>query len=138
MATDQRRMFRTMHHFRAADKRRQRSPEVDYGCHWRVAGFPHPWRLSYIQNTGELYAVHTEMTLVYDDDLLLAYGPVFILGVVPPDPVIDWRRDLYYRTLDTILEGWAEVARGKCEERDTLRWVIDRLREVARHDEVKQ
>ena len=134
----ERRMFRTMHHFYAADPRRRRSGEADYGCHWRVAGFPRPWRLSYIQNTGEIYAVHTELTLAYDDDLLLAYGPVFLLAFVPPDPVIDCWRDVYYRTLDRVLEGWADVAHGRVEETDTLRWVIDRLREKSGGEDSEQ
>lgn len=38
---------------------RARSPEVDYGCWWwirRPAEYPH-WRVSFIVDTGEVYAV---------------------------------------------------------------------------------
>jgi hypothetical protein len=37
---------------------RARSLEVDYGVHWRRAGSRTSWRLSWIKNTGEMYAVN--------------------------------------------------------------------------------
>ena len=41
------------------DPSRKRSPEVDFGAHWRLAHDPggYPWRVSWIERTGELYAV---------------------------------------------------------------------------------
>ena len=123
----ERKMFRSMAAFYSDDRSRHRSAEADYGCHWRVAGFPRPWRVSYVQNTGEIYAVHTELSMVDEAEMLLAYGPVLVLGVVPPDPVIHCAKDVFYCTLDRILDGWADVATGTPFERDTLRWVADRL-----------
>jgi len=42
-----------------ADPRRQRSLEVDFGVHWRRLDDPggSPWRVSWIEATGELNAV---------------------------------------------------------------------------------
>ena len=79
----------TLEAYMAADgDLRARSPEVDYGTHWRTE--PElEWpmaRVSWIEATGELYAVtfHEE-------------NPVEVLAVIH-------RRDL----VEEILEGWAE------------------------------
>lgn len=42
-----------------ADPVRKRSREVDYGVHWYHLERPwgYPWRISWIEATGELYAV---------------------------------------------------------------------------------
>ena len=84
--------------------RRRASGEADYGVHWHVhrrCRFP-LWRVSYIQATGEVYAVQQHGAC-----------PVRVLGIIPPDPVeprdqLLYYRNTYYRTLDKILEGWAE------------------------------
>jgi len=40
------------------DPKRERSPEVDFGTQWRNPADPgFTWRVSWIQATGELYAV---------------------------------------------------------------------------------
>ena len=38
---------------------RKISREIDFGVHWRLLGdrSPSPWRVSWIERTGELYAV---------------------------------------------------------------------------------
>jgi hypothetical protein len=83
---------------------RRLSGEADYGVHWRIGGQHWPtWRVSYIEKTGELYA-------------LCQHGldcPVVVLGVVPPDDPADdpgraGGRGRYYFTLDKILDGWAD------------------------------
>ena len=80
--------------FYAENEERKQSGEADYGCWWTAPGMSFTkWRLSYIQKTGEVYAVQ-----------LKDGGLVKVLGIVPPD---DDR--IYYRTLDRILEGWAEA-----------------------------
>ena len=84
--------------YRAAPERR-RSGEADYEAYWTEGGARWPrWRVSYVQATGEVYAVELG-------------GPersrVAVLGVVQPDED-DGRRRAYYRTLDRLLEGWAE------------------------------
>ena len=100
---------------------RRRSPEADYGCWWvNDQGTGH-CRVSYVQATGEVYAVQ----LIYDE-------AVEVLGVVPPDPDETVRRGFgrtmfpYYRTLDRILEGWSE----HCGRPDGLAWVRERLAEA--------
>ena len=107
-------MFRTLDDYYAGDLRRRCSPEADYGVHWRLTPWDYYWRVSYVRDTGEVYAVHQGSTI----------GPVFVLAIVKPDPVPDGdRRLLYYATLDAILDGWPE----QCGRPDSLRWVRDRL-----------
>ena len=31
---------------------------ADYGVHWCLQGWDYRWRISYVRNTGEIYAVH--------------------------------------------------------------------------------
>lgn len=85
------------------------SLEADYGVHWRHEPFTWPvWRVSYIRNTGEVYAIEQH-----------ARARVIILGTVPADdPAID---GIYYRTLDQILDGWAD------EPHRDITWVADRI-----------
>ena len=91
--------------------KRRRSGEADYGVGWRGpdgASWPR-WRVSYIQATGEVYAV-----------ALRGSGPVQVLGVVPPDDA-----DIYYKTLDKTLSGWSD------EGDRPLSWVRERLKRTA-------
>ena len=70
--------------------------------------------MSYVRNTGEIYAVHQGRTI----------GPVFVLEHVPSDPVANGDRgSLFYATLEGILDGWSQ----ECGRPDSLRWVRDRL-----------
>lgn len=93
--------------FYAENEERRRSGEADYGAWWTEPNQNWPrWRVSYIQKTGEVYAVQ------------LNGGQVELLGVVPPD---DAR--IYYQTLDRILEGWADII----NEPGSLDWVRARL-----------
>ena len=90
---------------------RRRSGEADYGVGWTKGGRRWPyWRVSYVHATGEVYAVEVTLT----------GGPVEVLGVVPPDEDDGWRRT-YYRTLDRLLDGWAD------EPHRSIDWVRDRL-----------
>ena len=89
-------VYPTPEAYYAADERRLRSEECDYGVHWRLDGWQSRWRVSYVRNTGEVYAVTQGHTI----------GPVFILAIIPPDPVPDGdRHSLFYATLEAILEG---------------------------------
>lgn len=95
---------------------RRHSGEADFGLHWHVhrrSRFP-SWRVSYIQATGEIYAAQ-----------LLGSCPVRVLGVVPSDPVEE--HEVYYRTLDKILDGWADLDVSGFD----LAWVERRLAEHA-------
>ena len=51
-------VYPTLEAYYAADERRRRNEEADYGVHWRLEGREHRWRVSYVRNTGELYVVH--------------------------------------------------------------------------------
>ena len=113
----QRAVYPTLEAYYAADERRLRSEECDYGVHWRLKGWEHRWRVSYVRNTGEIYAVNQGSSI----------GPVFVMAIIPSDPVADGdRRSLFYATLEEVLEGWAE----QCGRVDSLRWVRDRLDNV--------
>ena len=117
MITHKQPVYPTLETYSAADERRLRNEECDYGAHWRLEGWQSRSRVSYVRNTGEVYAVNQGHTT----------GPVFILASVPPDPVPDSdRRSLFYATLERILEDWTH----QCARPDSLRWVIDRLANV--------
>lgn len=106
-------IFPTIGAYYAADDRRLRSEEADYGVHWRLDGWRDRWRVSYVRDTGEIYAVYNA-----------GAGPVILLGHVPPDPVADNDyRSVYYATLERILDGWA----ARCTTPNGLVWVRDRL-----------
>lgn len=98
---------------RSACDRRFLSGEADYGVGWRLKGWPGNWRVSYVQSTGEVYAVQN------------GDGRVMVLGMVPADTLE--RGEIYHHTLDRILDGWAE----RCGQPNGLSWVIARLREWA-------
>ena len=96
---------------------RRRSPEADYGVWWRDDRRSGYCRVSYVQATGEVYALH-----IGDEQ-------VEVLGVVPPDPYggarITYARGKFkfYQTLDQILGGWVD----KMGEPGGLAWIRERL-----------
>jgi hypothetical protein len=99
--------------FYGARPERITSGEADYGVHWRDRNRDWPrWRVSYIQVTGEVYATCTGGQ---------ANGEVRVLGIVPADPVRPG--EVYYRTLDRILDGWADPKVSGFR----LSWVAERL-----------
>lgn len=112
----------TLEEFYSNNEARRRSPEADFGVWWRNGSSLEPWRVSYIQATGEVYAVKQR-----------GNDEVQVLGVVPPDPderrpqpgETRWnlRKGTYYRTLDRILEGWVE----HCGQPRGLEWVREKL-----------
>ena len=71
------------------------------------------WRVSYIRDTGEVYAVRVG-------------GPVKLLGQVDPDP-----EGCYYATLDRVLAGWADQPVKR------LSWVKGRLNDRPRIEEAR-
>ena len=94
--------------FYSENEARRRSGEADYGVWWHDGVGAEFWRVSYVQATGEVYAVHQQ------------HGRVEVLGIVPPDPNNGGR---YYRTLDRILEDWTE----HCGRLKGLAWVREKL-----------
>ncbi len=65
--------------FYNGDRRRLRSGEADYGVHWRLKGWTHKWRVSYVHRTGEIYAVHQQMASNCTPGPY-SYGPLFVIG----------------------------------------------------------
>ena len=108
-------LFRTCDDFWLDNPHRWLSPESDYGVHWRTSAVPGVrWRVSYIKDTGEIYAIRQATR-----------DEVWLLGRVTPDPVApgrEWQEN-YYRTLDKILDGWADPEISAFD----LGWIIGRL-----------
>ena len=96
-------MFPSILDFYSARAERERSPEVDYGYHWRrsnTADHGEPrWRLSYVENTREVYAMRCDGSTAV---VLLAEN-------VSRDEV------------ETALTGWAEMSAP------TLAYAVERL-----------
>ena len=113
----------TLRAYYDADVDRLRSPEADYGVHWRLHHFPDRWRATYVRDTGELYAVN----LAPKSGPHGSEGPVIVLGKVPADPDEGppGRPTSYYRTLDCLLKGWPQ----HCGPINGLLWLMDRLAE---------
>ena len=100
-------VYLTLEDFYANRPERRNREEADYGVHWRLEGWPHKWRVSYVRNTGEIYAVHQQLQGINDSERPSSYGPLFVVGQVPPDPVPEGNlRQLFYQTLEDILDGW--------------------------------
>ena len=118
-------MYPTLQAYYDADRPgRMHSPEADYGVHWRLDGYDHTWSVSYVKNTGEIYAVHQCMAFNSPTSRAMSYGPLFVLGTVPVDPLPQTdHHSAYYNTLEAILDGWTE----HCGPSNGLTWVRDRI-----------
>ena len=82
-----------------SDPRRRKSPELDFGVIWTL-GTPWPrWRVSWIDDTGELYAI--PMTSPPDPDV----RPVLILGVFRTRHEVERR-----------MRGWSDKLRRDLSE----------------------
>ena len=104
-------MYPTLDAYYAADERRLRSEEADYGVRWRLDGWEYRWRVSYVRNTGEIYAVNQGCTI----------GPVFVLArAVRPSDSLRWVRDRLASVDVTLLVDRSETvpagvyAAGRC------------------------
>ncbi len=111
-------LYPSLDYFYRDEKRRSMSPEAQYGVHWQLPGWSNNWTISYIQRTGEIYAVYQ--------------GPetpiVVVLGKQPPDPPDPTNPGLtWYRSLDLMLDGYAELERNE----RTLYWIKERLARTA-------
>lgn len=98
--------FPSIEAFYAADERRRRSGEADYGVWWQDEDPLFRYRISYVQATGEVYRV---ACLPNTEE-----WPVEVLAIVPPD-----EGGFFYKTLEGILEGWAD----HCGPPDGIAWV---------------
>jgi hypothetical protein len=87
--------------FRAEAPLSRGGTEADFGCHWTEPGQSFPrWRVSWVERTGELYAVRT------------AGRPFLIVYAVIPDRA----------QVDRVLAGWADA-----NPRGGMSWVRRRL-----------
>lgn len=107
-----------------------RSREIDYGVWWKGPTGDN-WRVTYVVDTGHVYAIRLGTTSVGTLDLGLQEeleltvvsagrggGPVIILGTVEPDDEEE---------LERILAGWAE----ECGRAGSLVWCYRRLQEAS-------
>ena len=95
--------------FMAEDARRRTSDQLDLGATWREAGSNDAWRLSWLRETGELYACRSDG---YDGSC----SDVQLLMVVPREA-----------ELDALLDGWREAR----TDPDGLAWLLGRVRPLA-------
>ena len=121
--------FKNVEEFYSDNSARRRSPEADYGVHWKLEGWPNSWRVSYVRDTGEIYAVQQgpiRTGILPTGEIIIANGleegPVLLLGQFPIDEEAG-SRDVYYHSLERHLEGWPE----KCVQPNGLVWVIEKL-----------
>lgn len=90
----------TIDEFYQESEKRQRSAELDFGVWWRRKAAWPTYRVTYVEDTGEVYASGSD-------------GSFEILGI------IEGGRGAAER----VLEGWAD----QCGPQDSLDWVIQRL-----------
>lgn len=84
-------LLRADYHSWAEDAERKASPEVDFGANWRLRSTSWPvWRVSWIEATGELYAV--ELLPSPTDRRFLVLGEIH-----------------GRRAVETALTGWTEI-----------------------------
>ena len=106
-------MTPSLDHFYSEDPRRQRSRESDFGVQWREEAAGPRFRVSWIEATGELYALRQEPSHMVE-----------LLGRVPqsghPDPS---RSDLI---VEAVLAGWEH----RCGPPGSLGWARERIRAV--------
>jgi hypothetical protein len=105
--------------FYDADPRRRESEEIEFGREWSDAKGVRT-ELSWVADTGELYAMAEPVEAVYMDpvgdtrvgELPTELVTVEILGVVPDRPAVD-----------ELLAGWEQAMGGT----NSIQWVRDRL-----------
>ena len=129
--------FKNVEDFYSDNSARRYSPEAGYGVHWKLAGWPNSWRVSYVRDTGEVYAVQQGPQrggVLPTGEIFIATGPgegpVLLLGHFPIDEEAG-PYDVYYHGLEHLLEGWPE----HCGRPNGLAWVIERMKTVEGRDD---
>ena len=99
--------FKNVDEFYSDNSARRRSPEADYGVHWKLDGWPNSWRVSYVRDTSEIYAVHQgpiQTGILRTGEIIIANGleegPVLLIGHFPIDEEAG-PRDVYYHRFGT-------------------------------------
>lgn len=104
-------VFVPMHRYSAsvfsADIRRKHSPEVDYGVWWRDGQAYPTYRVSFIVDTGELYAIDVNEKSVE------------ILAIFTEFGLEKYDDEARKKFVESVMAGWAE----KCGDIDSLEWV---------------
>ena len=115
-------VFHNIEDFYNDDPKRRYSCEADFGVHWRNgrrtdSNLTPRYRLSYVEETGELYADEVNS------------GTVFLVGVIPQEDIRPTGGERYWVKLDReILQGWST----QCVKNDYgIQWVKERLGEYA-------
>lgn len=104
------RRYPSLERFYLADERRVRAVEVDFGAHWRTEwGLP-TWRVSWVEDTGELIAVR-----LWSDPQ--GRSPVHVIATGLAE----------IEDAEQLLAGWA----GVCGRPGSLVWLLDRCRLAA-------
>ncbi len=119
MPTDYTSTYEAIAAWHGQDERRRRSPEADYGINGSDGQTAQVYRVGYLTDTGEVFAV----------GLMPPVAPVEVLGGVVEqeghmtfDPGLP--RIKQSRTLDAVLEGWIE----QCGLRvNGLQWIRERI-----------
>jgi hypothetical protein len=95
--------------FRAEDPRRRGPSEVEYGSRWLMALADDPWRVCWVEATGELVAVQHHPGRPDDD------GPVELLARADDRSAIE-----------AGLQGWWQM----CGHLGSLPWIRHRAAEI--------
>ena len=66
-------IFEGLEHFESTEPARRSSPDIDYGFHWRLTGWTGSWRVSYVRDTGEVYALHGGQKQGWHDHIASTY-----------------------------------------------------------------
>lgn len=114
-------IYQGLEEFYGANPERQQSGEAGYGVHWRQDGDRERWRVSYVRDTQEVYAVR-----------LGGHGPgqgiVEVLGTFPADEDAG-EFGIYYQGLEAHLDGWAV----RCILPGSLGWIRERMELAGLH-----
>jgi hypothetical protein len=109
--------YTSLHSFYSADPRRDRSPEWDYGVEWRGEYDWPRYRVSWVVETGEVYAYRQG-----GDESVRVLGVVDRVGEYPYSAGHDaWAAFRDAQPIERVLEGWAE------QPTQELSWVVGRL-----------
>lgn len=100
-------VFDSIDHYYNQRPDRRTSPEADYGSRWHDPSsirsqYGNPFRVSYVQATGEIYACRSANST--------GTGLLIVLGIHQPD-VPNTKAGVYYSSLDNLIAGWPETSR---------------------------
>jgi hypothetical protein len=110
--------FPSVEAFYRDDERRRFSGELDFGVWWFDARDRCPWRVSWVEQTGDLYAIRlapAEMISTTEGVVILGgneSGPLRVLAVVEDEEELERR-----------LRGWPDAIGSP----GSLEWVVRKV-----------